>query len=110
MDNWMKEFPGAITICDIKGAIVYMNDRSAEDFKNQGGRDLLDKNLMDCHSPASVKKLEEMLKEPIQNLYTIEKNGKKKFICQMPWMENGLLCGLIEITMPIPFDMPHFIR
>jgi len=28
--TWAREFPGAITVCDTQGTIVYMNDRSAD--------------------------------------------------------------------------------
>ena len=45
----------------------------------------------------------------ILSLYT-HLNGKKKIIYQAPWMENGKHMGIIELALPIPSDMPHFIR
>jgi len=44
------------------------------------------------------------------NVYTIEKAGIKKMIYQTPWYQNGKVAGLVEISIEIPFDMPHFIR
>ena len=71
---------------------------------------MIGKNLFDCHSPDSVYKIKELLLENKTNVYTIEKNGKKKLIYQSPWSENGEINGLVEFSIEIPPDMPHFIR
>ena len=35
----------------------------------------------------------------------------KKLIYQTPWFkEDGAFGGLIEYSIEIPFDMPHFVR
>ena len=44
------------------------------------------------------------------NAYTIEKNGLKKMIYQTAWKQDGVVAGLVEISMVIPFEMPHYIR
>ncbi|MDD2576134.1 MAG: diguanylate cyclase, partial [Bacteroidales bacterium] len=44
------------------------------------------------------------------NAYTIEKEGLKKLIYQTPWYENGEFGGLVEFSIVIPMDMPHFVR
>ena len=44
------------------------------------------------------------------NAYTIEKNGVKKLIYQVPWYDGEEFGGLIEFSLPIPFDMPHYVR
>ena len=44
------------------------------------------------------------------NAYTIQKNGLKKMIYQTAWKENGVVAGLVEFSMVIPEDMPHYIR
>jgi hypothetical protein len=54
--------------------------------------------------------LKDLLDNEKLNAYTIEKNGIKKLIYQVPWYENGEFGGLIELSMPIPFEMPHFVR
>lgn len=108
--NWEEEFSAAITVCDNNGTILEMNDKSAVAFEKDGGRQLIGKNLFDCHLPESVNKIKELLKENKSNAYTIEKNGKHKFIYQAPWYENGKLKGLVELSFEIPHDMPHFIR
>ena len=45
-----------------------------------------------------------------KNVYTIEKNGVKKMIFQSPWYKDGIYAGFVELSLEIPFEMPHFIR
>jgi predicted RNA methylase len=52
----------------------------------------------------------KMMEDASTNVYTIEKAGVKKLIYQAPWMEGGECKGLVEISIPIPFEMPHFVR
>ena len=47
--DWVKEFPGAITVCDTQGIILSMNDQAAAVYKGQGGRRLVGTNVLDCH-------------------------------------------------------------
>ncbi len=110
MDNWMKEFKGAITVCDKEGIIVYMNDQSVENYMEFGGASLMGKNLLNCHSEATRPMLNKMLLEPSNHHYTIEKKGVKKLISHTSWMVQGEVKGIIESIMIIPIDMPHFIR
>jgi transcriptional regulator with PAS, ATPase and Fis domain len=110
INNWLKEFSAAVTICDLNGTIIEMNDRSAEVFKDNGGYQLIGKSLFDCHSENSVEIIKDLLANKSVNVYTIEKNGIKKLIYQSPWYENGKLKGLVELSLEIPFDMPHHIR
>jgi hypothetical protein len=51
-----------------------------------------------------------MLRDHSTNVYTIEKNGVKKLIYQAPWYENGEYRGFVELSLEIPFDLPHFVR
>ena len=43
-------------------------------------------------------------------MYTIEKGGRKKLICQMPWYERGAYAGLVEISIVLPDPLAHFKR
>jgi transcriptional regulator with PAS, ATPase and Fis domain len=109
VDN-LKEINAAITICDKEGTIVYMNDASEQVFKNDGGRELLGKSLFDCHPEPALTKLKGLLSEGNTNVYTIEKNGKKKIIYQSPRRINNAIEGMIEISFELPELMDHFIR
>ena len=110
MGNWQKEFNAAITVCDLNGKIIDMNDKSAITFNDDGGYELIGKNLHDCHSQNSSDTINKLISERRSNVYTIEKNGIKKLIYQSPWFENGELKGLVELSLEIPFEIPHHIR
>jgi len=108
--DWVKEFPGDITICDPRGIILEMNDKAARSLEVEGGHKLIGSNLLDCHPEPARSKLEGMLAACQTNIYTIEKKGIKKLIYQTPWYQNGVYAGFLELSLEIPFDMPHFIR
>jgi transcriptional regulator with PAS, ATPase and Fis domain len=108
--EWLDHIEAGVTVCDREGIILYMNAHSAESFKDQGGINLVGKNLFECHLETSGNRIRKMLEDGETNVYTIEKNGKKKFIWQAPWLEDDVCKGLIEIHMPIPAEIPHFNR
>ncbi len=107
---WMKEFGAAITVCDREGTIVAMNERSCATFQKDGGRALIGKSLLDCHPEPARSRLLHLLETRGTNAYTIEKAGVKKLIYQAPWFEAGAYRGLVELSLVIPFEMPHFVR
>jgi hypothetical protein len=108
--RWIQEFPGAVTVCDPRGIILEMNDRSARMFEEQGGRRLLGTNLLDCHPGGARAKLEKIMEDRETNVYTIEKNGKKKLIYQSPWYDGGVYRGFVELVLALPESIPHYIR
>lgn len=108
--NWQKELPAAITVCDTEGKIIYLNEKAADVFKDDGGYNLIGQNLFACHSNESNEKIKEIIAGQKPNTYTIEKAGKKKLIHQTPWCEGGKLKGLVEFSIEIPFDMAHHVR
>ena len=109
MNSWSDEFNGAVTICDREGVITYMNDISQKNFKKYGDN-LVGTNLLDYHPEPARSKVVEMLKSPTTNIYTIEKAGIRKIIHQSPLYEKGVFSGLIEISLELPQQLPHFIR
>jgi transcriptional regulator with PAS, ATPase and Fis domain len=106
--NFTDELPFAVTVCDTDGMIVYMNQKSKATFTGAG--ELIGKSLYDCHNENSAAKIREIMATGIPNSYTIEKRGLKKLIHQSPWYEQGKLSGLIEISIVIPDELPHFVR
>ena len=109
-NEWIKEFPAAITVCDEEGILLEMNDRAAKTFESDGGRKLIGSNMLDCHPEPSRTKTELLLATGEKNVYSIEKNGVKKLIYQSPWYKNGQYAGFVELSLEIPFELPHFIR
>lgn len=110
MEDFLKNTNFAVTISDNNNKLVYMNNKAIKTFEKYGGSKLIGSDLLDCHSPVSREKINELLNNAQTNVYTIEKNGVKKLIYQTPWYENGQCKGLIELSLEIPNEMPHFIR
>ncbi len=108
--GWIEECPASITVCNRDGIIVAMNEKSHQTFLKDGGRKLIGTDIFACHPESSHAKLRELLEKGTTNCYTIEKHGVKKLIYQCPWREKGQLAGVVEISIEIPFEMPHFIR
>ncbi len=108
--DWMREFPGAITVCDAEGIILDMNDRAVANFEKDGGAALVGRNVLDCHPEPARAKLAAQMREERVNAYTIEKGGVRKLIYQAPWYESGTCRGLVELSLEIPDSMPHFKR
>jgi transcriptional regulator with PAS, ATPase and Fis domain len=107
---WIKEFPGAVTVCDKQGVVIEMNVRAEKVFEEDGGLDLIGKNVLDCHPEPARSELLGLMERRQSNVYTIEKKGIKKFIYQSPWYLDGEYAGFIELSLEVPFDMPHFVR
>ena len=106
--DWAKEMNCAVTVCDKEGIIIYMNDKAKDTFAKHG--DLIGKSLIPCHNDNSRSIIAKLLETGGTNAYTIQKNGLKKMIYQTAWKENGEVAGLVEISMVIPEDLPHYIR
>jgi len=110
-NEWIKEFPAAITVCDEEGILLEMNDKADKSFESDGGRKLIGSNMLDCHPGDSRDKTERLLASREKNVYTIEKTGVKKLIYQSPWYKNGQYAGFVEMSLEIPFgELPHFVR
>jgi len=107
---WIQSFPGAVTVCDQDGIILEMNDKAIQAFASDGGEKLIGTSLWGCHSEESRKKLQAMIANEQSNIYTIEKKGVKKLIYQVPWYDAGVFAGFVELSLEIPFEMPHFVR
>ncbi len=108
--EWIEEFPAAVTVCTADGILLEMNDKAAKTFEKDGGLALIGKNILECHPEPARAKTEELLAARQRNIYTIEKNGVKKLIYQSPWYKDGKYAGLVELSLEIPFEIPHFVR
>lgn len=106
---WAEQMNCAVTVSNAEGIIIYMNEKSRNTFAKYG--DLIGKRLLDCHPTERARTMIQHLMETGgTNSYTIDKNGIKKMIYQTAWRENGKVAGLVEISMEIPQEMPHYIR
>ena len=108
--NWCEGLPVAVTVTTADGTIVEMNARSRETFAADGGAALIGRSVFDCHPEPARSKTRELYARQAANHYTIRKNGQKKVIHQIPWYEGGAFAGMIEISIPIADELPHFDR
>ena len=103
--DFFKEINVAVTVSDAEGNVVYQNDSSV----GVNG-DVRGKNMMGCHNERSQQIIKHLLNDAATNVYTISKKGKKKLIYQTPWLEDGVVKGLVEFSIIIPETMPHYDR
>jgi len=74
---WAEGTHCAITVCDLQGQVIFMNEQSRATFDREG-RTMLGQNLMPCHSTASQQKIRHMLATDTTNCYTIDKQRSEK--------------------------------
>ena len=106
IEDYFRNIGCAITVCDADCNIVYQNGSSVSVNGNMVG-----KNMSGCHNERSRAIIHRILSEGISNTYTISKKGQKKIIHQAPWQkEDGAIAGIIEFSIVIPEEMPHYDR
>lgn len=111
LPDWAYGMNCAVTVADADCNIIYMNERSRQTFAARGGANLIGHNLMDYHNERSRAIIRNLLATGGTNSYTIEKGGLHKLIYQTAWRDSaGLVAGLVEISMVIPAELPHYIR
>ena len=108
--KWIEKLDGNVIVCDAQGTINYMNETAIRNYASDGGAALIGRNLMDCHSDDSRRKIREIMTTHQKNVYTIEKHGRKKLIYQAPLMDGDVFTGIAEFSLEIPFEMPHYKR
>lgn len=105
IEDYFSSTDCAITVCDTGCNIVYQNDRSVAVNGDMRGRCMLG-----CHNDRSRAIITRILSEGISNSYTISKKGQRKLIHQTPWYQEGKVAGIIEFSIVIPAEMPHYDR
>jgi transcriptional regulator with PAS, ATPase and Fis domain len=108
--EWIEKLDGNVIVSDAQGRIIYMNERALKQYEKDGGSSMIGKDLLECHSESSRKKIMEIMTTGQKNVYTIEKQGQKKIIYQTPWFADGEFRGIVELSLAIPAEMPHFVR
>lgn len=93
-----------MTVCDTEGTVLYQNARSAAVNGDVRGR-----SLIPCHNERSRAVIRRLLEEGGRNIYTIEKQGVRKLIYQTVWRREGRIGGLVEFSLEIPAELPHYV-
>jgi hypothetical protein len=108
--DWVSGLPAEVTVSDAGGVLLAMNDRAEALFASDGGRGLIGSNMLDCHPEPSRSKLVAMLADHSTNAYISVGNGKKQFVFQAPWQQDGRYAGFVEISFDVPDEIAHFVR
>lgn len=103
--EWAKKMNCAVTVCDTEGIIVFMNEKSKETFGDKTGQ-----SMIPCHNERSREIIKRLLETGGTNTYSIQKNGVKKMIYQTAWFKEDKVGGLVEISMVVPEEIPHYVR
>ena len=106
--DWAREMDCAITVCDANANIIYMSDASRR--INSPEADIIGHTLRQYHPPRALEIIDRLLREGGYNAYTISKRGQRKMIYQAAWRQGGQIAGLVEISMVIPEELPHYVR
>lgn len=111
MNDIFKYTECAVTVCDTECVIVYQNEKSVA-----VNGDMLGRCMLSCHNDRSRGIINRILSEGTPNSYTISKKGQRKLIHQTPWYKDAAygsgktIAGIIELSIVIPEQMPHYDR
>jgi PAS domain-containing protein len=108
--SWIEGLPAAVTVIDAAGRIISMNEAACRTFEGHGGAALIGQDVYEVHPEHARATIREMFETQRINAYTIEKEGHWKLIYQCPWYLEGGFAGYVEISLPIPAELPHHKR
>jgi len=108
--EFIDKLDGNVIVSDATGRIIFMNEKAKVQYEKEGEPSLIGRDLMECHNEASRKKITGIITSGQPNVYTIEKRGIRKLIYQSPWFRDGEFRGIVEFSLVIPAEMPHFVR
>ncbi len=103
--NYFDEINSAVTVCDTEGVVMYQNEKSVA-----VNGDVRGKSMIPCHNERSREIIRRLIEDGGTNVYTIEKQGIYKLIYQTAWSEQGVVRGLLEISIELPVEMKHYVR
>jgi transcriptional regulator with PAS, ATPase and Fis domain len=112
MDNWAEGLSEvAITVTDENGKFIDMNKCSKIVNLKDSSKTVVGKDISECHTQRSNDIIKHIVESHTPNVYTITKKGRKKLIYQSPWFkEDNSFGGLVEISIFLPDNIPHFDR
>ena len=109
--QWVETIGISTMAMDSRGDVIDMNREAVRVFEEDGGLDLMGKNLADCHAAESNRIIDRLMQNGETNIYTVGKKGKKKLIYQGPWfLADGSVGGLVELSITLPEHLPHIDR
>lgn len=91
----------SIVICNLEHEIIYMNPAAIEHYAGRGGKNLIGKNLLDCHNAESKEKIlrvaEWFAKSADNNIiYTYHNDKQNKYVYMIALRNEDRLIGYYE--------------
>ena len=108
--QWVKEFPVAVTVTAADGTIVEMNDRSLQVLRRTEAQPSCARASLIAIPRPPAPRPWNSTSEKLPITTPSRKKGQKKIIHQIPWTQDGAFAGFVEISIPIPDELPHFDR
>jgi len=98
----LEQDRAAIVICDTNHIIQYMNPVAIARYAKRGGKELIGKNLLECHNPQSQEMITKILNwfqedEKNNMIYTFKNEKENKDVYMVALRdEDGNLIGYYE--------------
>lgn len=108
--DWADDLEISVMATDEHGVITYMNAFAERANQDAGGAKLIGASLFACHPERSLARVHELYQAPGPSHYTVARSGRRKIIHHLPRYRDGRFAGVVEISVPIPAELPHFER
>ena len=97
----IDEDPCAVVICNLDHEIIYMNPAAVLNYEKYGGKELLGRNLLDCHNAKSCEGIKKVVawfaSDETHNLvYTSHDEKRNKDVYMVALRDDGKLIGYYE--------------
>ena len=91
----------SVVICNLKHEIIYMNPAAVTSYAKRGGDKLIGRSLLDCHSPESRDKIQQVVDwfaadESHNIVYTFHNEKQNKDVYMVALRDEGKLIGYYE--------------
>lgn len=91
----------SVVICNLKHEIIYMNPAAVTSYAKRGGDKLIGRSLLDCHSPESRNKIQQVVDwfaadESHNIVYTFHNEKQNKDVYMVALRDESKLIGYYE--------------
>ena len=91
----------AVVICNLDHEIIYMNPAAVLNYEKYGGKELLGRNLLECHNSKSCEGIKKVVEwfasDETHNLvYTSHDEKRNKDVYMVALRDDGKLIGYYE--------------
>lgn len=90
----LEQDRSSIVICDLNHKIVFMNKAAIRNYAKRGGKELIGRNLLDCHNEHSVEMIKKVVSwfaedENNNMIYTFHNDKDNKDVYMVALRDEG---------------------